>query len=150
MLDSVRVVATVPYDRDATGFAARRRQGFGIFLDRAAMARRGAVTVTDALVGLPGIYGQAGPSGDRASILPGASGRAISMRGTDAVLCTPTIRLDGQRLPEMDVDWAAPPSRVSAVEVYARAPHVPQQFGGLTGCGAIVVWTDDGPRRPRR
>ena len=40
-----------------------------------------------------------------------------------------------------DLEIAAPPEELAAVEVYSDHATVPGQFDGGIACGAIVMWT---------
>jgi hypothetical protein len=146
VLDTVRVRAERLADPELAGFARRRKAGGGLFLDRAALERRNAVNLSDALVALPGVWGTGGAvtttPGRVALPQPGGSGRTILLRLAGGELCTPVVWLDNVRLPAEDLDWYALPADVVGVEVYPRGAQAPARFQDLGGCGAIVVWTD--------
>lgn len=111
------------------GFAARRRRGFGDFLDREQIEGRSPSDLSDVFVGMLGVQVQGGD---------------VGFLGT---ACPPIIWVDGllvrdRKRTEYTLDQIAPsPRDVEAIEVYRRAAGVPPQFGLNAGCGVIVIWT---------
>lgn len=135
-LDTFRVNATRASAADAA-FEARRKRGFGTFIDAAAIERRQAISMADLLRTTPGV-----------SVSPGNFGDQVFMRGSGmSQFCAPTIFLNGARTSSDDatLDAIVSPQEVRAIEVYSRAANLPAEFQTMNGCGAIVVWT--GARR---
>jgi hypothetical protein len=125
-LDPVTTVGSSA--REAEGFARRRREGRGYFLTTDDFAKRGALSVSQALIQAP-LLRVSGTS---------RTGRPVMLgRGN----CRPTVFLDGNPLRiEMDeIDNAIPIGQLGGIEVY-DAQNRPAQFG--TGsCETIVMWT---------
>jgi hypothetical protein len=140
VLNEVTVYGTPSHTRSLSGFAERRRLGFGHFFTRADIARRHPIVLSDLFRGsAAGI--QVVPTDSRFGhklILRGGSTSLIAGGG-----CNPTIYLDGVTLNDStgDVDWFADPQDVAGVEVYAGPSQTPPQFPGH-GCGSVVIWTN--------
>jgi TonB family protein len=121
-------------------FHRRRRHGPGRFITRAEIESRDPTRLTDMLRSVPGI--RFVPARFDAS--------AMRMRGAQ---CPPLVFVDGTMLGgEFDIDILHP-STVEGVEIYMGISTVPPQFRGPRGegvCGAVVVWTRHGERRPAR
>lgn len=149
------------------GFAARRRQGIGSFMDRAAIEKFENRRTGDLLTTLPGVDVRFGNSKAWAS-----SGRAIGVgrgamqrpregEGLDPAdvaagarpACYMDIYLDGAlvynsarfstgRPPPLFNVNSIPPENIEAVEAYTSAAQIPAQYnktGG--GCGVLLIWT---------
>lgn len=133
-LDSLQVTAT-RHSRSLsrTGFYSRQRMGFGTFLGRDQIRRRG-IRAIDAVQGV-----------QRTRLRPSrtASGYAVLQRrfGGD---CHVLIWIDG--VPASAADLGNLHSdQIAAMEVY-HGEHLPMQFNqlgpkGFSHCGAVVVWT---------
>jgi hypothetical protein len=135
MLDTVKVTASrLRFDRDRSGFEARRRSGVGRYLTPADIARRGPIVTSDIFRSMPGV---------RLEIGPGGVERQITINGPFGY-CQPSIYLDGFRFDNISTDdmdsWTSP-GRLSGVEVYSEASVPPQYQQGMTGCGTILLWT---------
>ncbi len=131
-LDTMRVNATRSTIAEAA-FEARRKRGFGTFLDEAAIERRQAISMADLLRTTPGVV-----------VSPGNFGDQVLMRGNGmSQFCAPTIFINGARTSNDDatLDAMVNPQDVRAIEVYSRASNLPAEFQTMNGCGAIVVWT---------
>ena len=63
---------------------------------------------------------------------------AISARGG----CIPTLWIDGQRAPGMEID-AIPLNDIEGIELYNGLSTTPAEFwqGNTPQCGTIVVWS---------
>lgn len=107
------------------------RGGFGYFITREELERSGSPYVSSHLQMSPGVWVRGG-------IRP-----RITMRGTTG-RCTPTVFLDGFRVPAAEVDALTTPDQLEGIEIY-RGMHAPMQYGRVD-CGAILMWTrvDDG------
>jgi len=114
-------------------FQRRLRNGFGHILTPADIAKRNALETTDLLRTVPGVR-----------VVPTRGfGSAILLRGG----CLPTVYLNGLRMPDdaaTDIDALAPPSEVTAIEVYNTAGR-PAEFWG-NNCGSVVLWVGMLPR----
>ncbi len=126
-LERVNVYAAAP--RANSEFAQHMRSGaFGRFVTAADIERRGALTVGDALMMVPGLH--VGASSLGRSVIVG--------RGR----CTPTVYLDGMRLQDgaTEIDNYVTPSEIGGIEVYADAMTAPAQYG-RGSCASVVIWT---------
>jgi hypothetical protein len=118
------------------GFRQRMRAGWGRFITRADIQKRGPIRFTDMLIGMPGI-----------TVQPvGAFGYQLvpTIRSTH---CTTTIVVDGHRLPRFlagDFDdlnsyiWL---DEVVGIEVYGHGTGAPAEYGGWGFCPVVLVWT---------
>jgi hypothetical protein len=135
MLDTVKVSASrLRFDRDRSGFEARRRSGVGHYLTPTDIARRGAIVTSDIFRSMPGVRLDIGPDGFK---------KQITINSPFGY-CQPSIYLDGFRFDNIsagDIDDWASPARLSGVEVYSEASVPPQYQQGMTGCGTILLWT---------
>jgi len=148
-LDTVKVRAQRVYaSRQVQDFEARRRRGFGTFLDEEAIEKRNPFYVSDLFRMIPGV-----------TIAPGSFGNRIFMRGMGfQAFCVPALFIDGARVTSDDgnLDAFVNVQDIRAMEVYTRGSSVPAEFQTLQGCGSIVVWTGsrratlDGRRERRR
>ena len=130
-LDAVTV-----YGRGNAAMAAfqhRLKNGFGHILTPADIAKRNAIQTTDLLRTMPGVH-----------VAPTRGfGNAILLRGG----CLPTVYLNGMRMDDSaatEIDALAPPSEVTAIEVYNTAGR-PAEFWG-NNCGSVVLWVGMLPR----
>lgn len=117
------------------GFIERRERGFGVFFTPRDIRTRNPRLPSDLLRGIPGV-----------TVGPIRHGKAPVHIGRGSRLgCPPAIYLDGVYQAGMDLD-DIPPEDLGAVELYRGATDTPPQFmrTGST-CGAIVIWTPDGP-----
>lgn len=139
MLDTIQVVAERVYWADRGGFGERRRSGWGHFFDDQAIQKRKPSDIYDLLWTIPGV--RVSRSGFQGSVT-----MRDGIRG-----CTPALHLDGVRLPASmvgELSFLVPVDQIAGMEVYGRA-GVPAQFASLSGCGAIVIWTQASPHRRR-
>ncbi|MGH7541132.1 MAG: carboxypeptidase-like regulatory domain-containing protein [Gemmatimonadota bacterium] len=118
------------------GFIERREKGFGTFFTPRDIRNRNPRLPSDLLRGIPGVtvgrivHGQAPVYFNRGGGGP----------------CPPAVFLDGVYQSGLQVD-DIPPEDLGAVEVYKGITDTPVEFmrtGGRT-CGAVVIWTPDGP-----
>jgi Carboxypeptidase regulatory-like domain/TonB-dependent Receptor Plug Domain len=116
-LDEVTVRST---GRDLTGFERRRRRVTGVFLTAADIERKGANSVGEALMGVPGLrYIGTDPLTGRPTV-GGRSG------------CAPLFFLDGirQKGGLADIDSFVSIGDVGGIEVYNNPSEAPPQFAG--------------------
>ena len=121
--------------RNLAGFVERLEKGFGTFYTPRDIINRNPRLPSDLLRGLPNV-----------SVGRIEYGRAEVFLGDGARLgCPPALYLDGMYQAGMQFD-DLPKEDLGAVEVYRREVETPMEFmrTGST-CGAIVVWTPDGP-----
>jgi outer membrane receptor protein involved in Fe transport len=132
------VVVVVNRSPMMAGFEARRRRARGTFITRDEIEATNPAFVSDLLRTVPG-----------ATFVRRRMGNLeIRMRGG----CRPTVWVNGGRaidasVSEIGIDQILSPYEVEAVEVYRGAGAVPAQFGP-EACGAIVIWTRQGPPEP--
>lgn len=141
VLDTVKVLANYERYSLRRELEQRRRMGIGRVITERDIARRQPIRLSDALWAMPGVYVTRGLGVDQ----------HVTMRGIFSPRCRPSLFLNGFALfiGDMgsapfgfsDLDTMVNPADVLAIEVYA-AGHVPPPFAvGMTGCGAIGVWT---------
>ena len=132
-LDTMKVFAQRVYPSPFSGdFERRRRMGGGRFFDEKDIEQRKPTLLTDLVRGIPGIR-----------VVPTIWG------GVEPVMspgnCRPALVIDGSRqindstFPLNTLVWA---NELRAVEVYTNPLKVPAEFQSVSGCGAIVVWTE--------
>jgi len=132
-LDTMKVFAQRVYPSPFSGdFERRRRMGGGRFFDEKDIEQRKPTLLTDLVRGIPGIR-----------VVPTIWG------GVEPVMspgnCRPDLVIDGSRqindptFPLNTLVWA---NELRAVEVYTNPLKVPAEFQSVSGCGAIVVWTE--------
>jgi hypothetical protein len=113
----------------AAGYYARKKLGFGKFLDPDKIATRNASRLDQVLQGTPGVH-----------IVPMPNGRfTVAVRGGVAGSCIPPVYLDG--IAQSNFDWhTVHASEVAAIEVYRSALEAPAQFKAKN-CGAVLLWS---------
>jgi hypothetical protein len=115
------------------GFYERQRQGFGSFLTPQQIRRWPAINVADILEHAPFVRVER----------RGVSGSLVTIRKYGE--CSPTIYVDGNRLqPGFDIEYAANPENIVAVEVFRGTAEIPLQWAQFETCGVILIWTDIG------
>lgn len=141
-LDDLTVTAArLDAHLERAGFYDRQRQGWGHFITREEIERRGAVMPSDLLYGLPNVR-----------VIQKTSGTDVVMRGAASTqgCCYPSIIVDGVLLrhggveiePGTTLDQLVSLADLAAVEVYPGAAGLPVQYrGSVSPCGAILVWT---------
>jgi len=120
------------------GFEQRRAQGIGTFLTKEQIESQNTSTPSDLFRMVPQVV-LVKVSGGLGIRFP--SGRT-SIRSGPMSMCQPMIWVDGQRAPGLEIDDLRKDDIV-AVELYRGVSVTPPQFatGGVTQCGAVVVWT---------
>ena len=127
------------------GFDERRRLGVGTFISRDVIDATHSSTTSDVFRQLPQVQLVATASGMGVrfpTAMTSISKISTLTRGISAALCAPTIFLDGQAAPSLEVDDILS-SDIQAIEIYRGMATTPAQFavGGMLQCGAIAVWT---------
>lgn len=118
-------------------FDRRRALGNGVFITRDEIAARNTSRPSDVLQTKRGIR--------LVRIADGRYGVRFALYGNgNRSQCVPTIWVDGQRAPGMEIDDLTA-NDIQAMELYETFASTPSQFtssGGRTPpCGTIVVWT---------
>lgn len=119
----------------SNGFEERRTRGFGEFMTRVQIARRGSTTPVELLRGMTGVTFAKDYTGDDIPI----SSRGAVGYGRP---CRMAVYIDGSPLLGQPLDAAIRPSDMEAIEVYASSAEMPAQFRLQdAGCGAIFIWS---------
>jgi len=113
------------------------KAGWGHFITRDVIDRRGAATAEQLVAGVPGVH-----------LIPaGRTEYRVLMRSTRGY-CTPTLYLNGGRV-EGPLSDIITPSNLEGVEIYTRRSQVPMELTRtFNECGAIVMWTRPDATRP--
>ncbi len=118
-------------------FYVRRAQGIGTFITRQQLEDLRSTQPTDALRMVPGIQLRRSRNGENTVRFTGTT--SINHRD-----CAPTLWLDGERVPNMELDQI-PAQDIEGIELYRGASTTPAQFwqgnSNSTLCGTIVVWS---------
>lgn len=120
--------------RGLEDFQRRRLSGVGLFVTRAEIEERRPTRLSDVLRSLPGVRIE---RTGRSTIL---RFNAVSNHRRD---CVPQYWVDGQHVRGAEID-DFPPNDIEAVELYSGPAKTPLQFssfGGVTTCGAVVIWS---------
>ena len=122
-------------------YEQRKQRGIGQFITQKDIERLNTSYPSDAFRRLPGMRFVQVNGGMGVRFMSSVGMRSVGTRGAPAE-CVPTIWVDGQAAPGMEVDEIRAQD-VHGIEIYRGAATVPAQFAksGLTQCGAIVVWT---------
>ena len=124
----------------SNGFEARRALGFGEFITRDQIARRGNTTPMELLRGVAGVTIARDKLGEEFAI----SSRGYIGRdrfGNDRP-CPMPVYVDGMLLFGQTLNDMIHPSDLEGLEVYSSGARLPAQFRGQdAGCGAILIWT---------
>jgi hypothetical protein len=131
-LPTVVVKGQEEHKRQLDAFEQRRRVGLGRFITRAQIKARGPLVLSDMLRGIPGI------ELSRTNI----TGR-MTLRFARRNDCPPTYYVDGQYMPNFNID-DVPPHDIEGVELYEGFAGLPAEFAKQTGvqaCGVVVIWT---------
>jgi protocatechuate 3,4-dioxygenase beta subunit len=141
VLDTVKVLASYQRYSLRQELAERRRMGIGRFITEKDIELRRSIVLSDLFMATPGVFVE------RQMGLQ----QNVSMRGIFADRCAPSLFLNGFAMfladfgsapfSFADLDAMVSPDEVLAIEIYA-AGQVPTALGaGMSGCGAIAVWT---------
>jgi len=129
------------------GFYRRMNTEHGTFLTREEIARLNPSNTSELVARMPAF----------GATLGGAGNVAFGVRGTASIrqansACLITYYVDGVRAEGAAVDEVLPNS-IEAMEAYAGPATIPPQFRTFPGnpnCGAVILWTRTGRRRPER
>ena len=139
-----------------TGFYQREEIGLGFFLSPEDVERRRPIRTSDLIRTVPGVqYVQANG-------LAGFGGYPVmsyALRSeffsAESMPCFPRVYVDGVVIeqggrgwiPSMGFDDLVQAYDVAGMEVFRSPAETPVQFGGLSSCGVILLWTKSGTSR---
>ncbi|RMH13915.1 MAG: hypothetical protein D6701_11815 [Gemmatimonadetes bacterium] len=132
---------------DMARLQQRMAAGFGTYLTREQIERRGAARFTDLFRGLPGVRLVQSSAGGRASEYRVVLRKALTLGGGT---CFPIFWVDGRKVPSLGkdgnpIDDFFQPSDIEAVEIYRGPAQTPGEFiDSDANCGVVVVWTRRG------
>ncbi|HET7621451.1 MAG TPA: carboxypeptidase regulatory-like domain-containing protein [Gemmatimonadaceae bacterium] len=120
------------------GFDRRKKSGFGTYITRDDIEKRGAIRTTDLFRTIPGVQVQWN-----------GSGYTVQMSRSSAGYCPVQYYIDGSPFLSTggdDMDQIVQPQDIQAIEVYKGPTETPAEFqgGGSAACGTIVIWTRRG------
>lgn len=106
----------------------KNSRGSAKFFDQEEIRRRGPMYTSDLLRTMPGVSVKSGMAG----------GNAIRIRG-----CQPTVWVDGQRVPDAELDEVATPNEIAGIEFYPSMAGTPAKYMERSSrpCGTLLVWT---------
>jgi hypothetical protein len=137
------------------GFYQRMARGWGSYITREEIRKRGARQISELLYGRPDVRVirrselqstvRVGTELSRLNVGPLSLGEdGTPQLAADAPLpCSPMMYVDGVAFGRADdvLDQVGP-TDIEGIEIYRRATEVPPEFGGLQArCGVILVWT---------
>lgn len=142
VLQAVEVAAKA--GSNIAGFDERRKRGFGSFMTRDDIEKRGAINTTDLLRGIAGV-----------EVVWDGSEYVVQMtRSAGQSYCPVQYYVDGAPLlaSTSDMDGLIRPDDIEAIEVYRSGTATPVQFQSAGGgsCGTIVIWTRRSTRPPKQ
>jgi hypothetical protein len=120
------------------GFDQRKKHGFGTFITRDDIEKRGSIRTTDLFRTIPGVQ-----------VLWNGSGYTVQMSRASTGYCPVQYYIDGAPFLSTggdDMDQIVQPQDIQAIEVYKGPTETPAEFQGSGGasCGTIVIWTRRG------
>ena len=140
MLDTLKVIANYDRYNPLEGFRARSRSGLGRFFTAEEVSRRQPNVTSDLFRNLmPGVFLDSPTD-------------TVRMRDPFGDRCAPTFYVDGLQFNALDgisLDAAINPERIVGIEVYQQTQAPPQFMPALSGCGSIVIWTNQLTNRRR-
>lgn len=143
-LPSVSVHAPKPPEPRYADFERRRLTGLGQYITRKQIEQEGFANLQDAMRGLRGVNLDCGGAG--VNDVSGSSLGCNIRMSRATMMCTPEYIVD-ERV-DNDFGPSTPIRDIEGIEVYTGATDVPGEFAGrFAGCGVIVIWTKNGPRR---
>jgi hypothetical protein len=105
-----------------------QRNSYAKFMDENEIKKRGSVNTSELFRSIPGITIKAANTG----------GNTIRIRG-----CQPMVWLDGQRVPNAELDEVITPGDIAGIEFYTSSAGTPPQYMERSNraCGTVLVWT---------
>jgi hypothetical protein len=118
-------------------YEKRRERGIGTFITQKDLEKLNTSYPSDAFRRLPGMVVSGGNVRFMSSV-----GMTGGRNGSASGGCVPTVWMDGQAAVGMAIDEIRAQD-IHGIEIYRGSSTLPAQFakGGLSQCGAIVVWT---------
>lgn len=134
VLEAVKVSETERHRRQRIeDFYWRRARGLGTYFTREEILARRASVPTDVLRTAKGVR-----------IVRTSNGMGVRFDSAVSARsgCIPTLWIDGQRVPGMEID-AIPLNDIEGIELYNGVSTTPAEFwqGNNPQCGTIVVWS---------
>lgn len=143
------------------GFVRRLQRGLGLFITPYEIERSTALTTEQLMAGLPGlrvgpvysgIQGNPGagrgPTTNVIVLMPRTDIGEVVQIASPGGFCTPTLYLDGARVPYtpdigITLNSLVDRRSIEAVEIYRRPVEIPVEFspGPAGSCGVIVAWS---------
>ncbi len=129
------------------GFYNRRAIGFGKYLDREEIERRGPYEFTDLFMGMPGVEIYPDPQNGLQKYVVLRTGRLQLPTSTGYNRCFPRIYIDGLLTAHGgdepgNIDSFLDTNVIAGVEIYSSTAGLPPRYQGrFAGCGVILVWT---------
>lgn len=122
------------------GFDRRKKSGFGTYITREDIEKRGAINTSDLFRTIPGVQ-----------VLWNGTGYTVQMTRASTGYCPVQYYIDGAPFLSTggdDMDQIVQPQDIQAIEVYKGPTETPAEFqgGGSAACGTIVIWTRRGGR----
>ena len=130
-------------DLTFAAFAARRTKGQGKFFTRAQLDRASGRPLANLLKTDAGAFFVLGPRGESQLAMrspTSASSPCFAAVVRDGVRIYP---FEGASPPDLDKIFA---EQLAGIELYARPGTVPAELRDAAKCGALVLWTREGPR----
>ena len=123
-------------------YEKRRERGVGAFITVKDLEKLNTSYPSDAFRRLPGMRFVQVTGGMGVRFMSTLSMTRGPRGGAGGGECVPTIWVDGQAAPGMEIDEIRSQD-IFGIEIYRGASTTPAQFAkaGLAQCGAIVVWT---------
>jgi hypothetical protein len=137
------------------GFYERMEKGWGYFITREEIEKRGARRISDLLHGIPDVRVirrselestvRVGTELSRINVGPlslGTDGAPQIVVDTP-FRCSPILWVDGSKFGRADevLDQVGP-TDIEGIEFYRRSSEVPPEFGGIYArCGVLLIWT---------
>lgn len=134
VLDTVKVMAARPSDRERAGFMERSRSGVGRYLTPDDIARRQPIVTSDLFRMVPGV---------RLDVDTTGFDKQLMVRGGQAKWCQSAIYVNGHHMTGFtagDIDSMLRPNEIAGIEVYAGTSVPPQFQQAFSACGSIVIW----------
>jgi hypothetical protein len=131
-LDPVRVSASPANRVRVMQYEARRKQGFGSYLDSTGLAKK--ATMSAAFQGLPGVTVQ--------NVTRTGRLFNIYLPSTGTGPCLAMLYVDGLQQFDHEILGSFVPADIAAIEVYQQRTTVPTELMRTDQkCGVVAVWT---------
>ncbi len=106
----------------------RQARGFAKFFDEEDIRKRGPMVSSDLFRAVTGVTVRSGNNGVN----------TIRIHG-----CQPIVWIDGQRVPDAELDEVVSPGDIAGIEFYTSMAGTPAKYVERTArpCGALLIWT---------